>query len=118
MCTTHAFYPYPIKAKWRSFQEYLEILPYVNDRKKFEDTFFVFSQRIWHTPDEMPNRNINSVGAGEKCLLKIKNTNEYIVSEAMYDEEKDVYYFESIAYTYTMDDVEIYAYINDLLLWK
>ena len=70
-------------------------------------------KKIWHTSEEMPNRNINNVGAGEKCILKIKNSNDYVVSEATYDEEKDVYYFDSIGYIYTMDDIEKYIYIND-----
>lgn len=72
--------------------------------------------RVWHKNDEMPERNMDSLGSGEDVLVKPKYTNNIELCQSMRDfDEYGIYYLSGERETYLMEDIEIWAYVNDLL---
>ena len=72
--------------------------------------------RVWHKNDEMPERNMDSLGGGEDVLVKPKYTNNIELCQSMRDfDEHGIYYLAGERETYLMEDIEIWAYVNDLL---
>lgn len=71
---------------------------------------------VWHKNDEMPERNMDSLGSGEDVLVRPKYTNNIELCQSMRDfDEYGIYYLAGERETYLMEDIEIWAYVNDLL---
>ena len=71
--------------------------------------------RVWNKNDVMPERNIDNLGSGEDVLVKPKNKNWIELCQAMRDfDDYGTYYLSGERETYLMEDIEMWAYVNDL----
>ena len=72
---------------------------------------------VWHDEKVMPDRNLDKeiFGCGENVILKPKYKQFFEVCEVLWDEEVQKIYLSGERETLLMDDVEIWAYVSDLL---
>lgn len=67
---------------------------------------------IWHTSTEMPSIGIDEYGSGKDCLVKPKY-GIIEIGQVLFDE--GIYAMSCNNTTYTMDEIEAWAYLDDLL---
>ncbi len=72
---------------------------------------------VWHDNTILPDRNLNKecYSQGEDILMKPKELNAYILCDVMWDDDEHVVFMCNDRGTYVMEDVEVWAYISDLL---
>lgn len=72
---------------------------------------------VWHDEKVIPNRNLDKkiFGCGEDVILKPKYRQVFEICEVLWDEDEQKIYLSGERETFFMDDVEIWAYILDLL---
>lgn len=68
---------------------------------------------LWHSNQELPNRDIDEYGSGKDCLVEIKNSPMIEIGQALLDD--GIYAISCHLNTYAMDDIQRWAYIEDLL---
>ena len=107
----------------KAAEEYEDSLTYSSVKeqydvqKAFEAGAEWFLNKIWHKPDEVPDRSINDDGVGEPCLIKI-SLGVYEIADAIYDKKYHMYFFDTSLITFHLGQIECYAYINDLIPTK
>lgn len=72
---------------------------------------------VWHDEKVIPNRNLDKkiFGCGEDVILKPKYRQFFEICEVLWDEDEQKIYLSGERETFLMDDVEIWAYVSDLL---
>lgn len=72
---------------------------------------------VWHDEKVIPNRNLDKkiFGCGEDVILKPKYRQFFEICEVLWDEDEHKIYLSGERETFFMDDVEIWAYVSDLL---
>lgn len=91
--------------------------------EKFQPTFtYAFAEgadwrinSVWHTNTEMPSIGIDEYGSGKDCLVKPKY-GIIEIGQVLFDE--GIYAMSCNNTTYTMDEIEAWAYLDDLLPQK
>lgn len=71
---------------------------------------------VWHDEKVVPDRNLDKVfGCGEDVIIKPKYRQIFDICEVCWDEDEQKFYLSGERETFFMEDVEIWAYIKDLL---
>ena len=83
----------------------------------YEDGAIWRINSVWHDEKVIPNRNLDKkiFGCGEDVILKPKYRQFFEICEVLWDEDKQKIYLSGERETFFMDDVEIWAYVSDLL---
>ena len=109
----------------KAAEDYRMSLPYCDDPKirgisiGGYDGFIKGAQwrinSVWHTNTEMPSIGIDEYGSGKDCLVKPKY-GIIEIGQVLFDE--GIYAMSCNNTTYTMDEIEAWAYLDDLLPQK
>lgn len=105
------------KAAWK----YAESTPQSDERKEYSREDFVAGAQwrinsLWHDEKVMPDRNLDKVlGCGEDVILKPKYRQIFEICEVCWDEDEQKFYLSGERETFFIEDVEIWAYVDDLL---
>ena len=85
-------------------------------RKAFRDGAEWRIESVWHDEKVMPDRNLDKVlGCGEDVILKPKYRQIFEICEVCWDEDEQKFYLSGERETFFIEDVEIWAYLDDLL---
>ena len=89
----------------------------MNNHKAFMDGAQWRINSVWHDEKVIPNRNLDKkiFGCGEDVILKPKYRQFFEICEVLWDEDEQKIYLSGERETFLMDDVEIWAYVSDLL---
>ena len=71
---------------------------------------------VWHDNKVMPDRNLDKVlGCGEDVIVKPKYRPFIEICNACWDKDGQNFYFDGEREIFLMEDIDIWAYIKDLL---
>lgn len=81
-------------------------------KQAFEDGAEWRINSVWHTNTEMPSIGIDEYGSGKDCLVKPKYG---VIENGQVIFDEGIYVISCNNTTYTMDEIEAWAYVEDLL---
>lgn len=87
-----------------------EYSPYY--KEGFKDGALWRINSVWHLNTEMPSIGIDEYGSGKDCVVQPKY-GVIEIGEAIFDE--GIYAISCNRGVYTMDEIERWAYLDDLL---